>query len=483
MEFRNNRNIAFAAMFVLMFICSVSWMYLRMPQYAEKLSGATNASWLLSGYIIAEVSMVVIAGIMLDRLGARNTILIGVSLFTGASFGVTLSDNVDMMVLFRIIQGCGAGFMFTVAIGFIPKIFPKSKRELPHKLMTLSFAVGSIFGTAIGLYFMKELGDWRILMNIMGFVTPICGVIAYLTLPDVSRAYIRDVPGMVLLLALVATIMTYSQMLGNDFQFISWESLGFIQFSIILLILLIVVEKRAQDPALPHFTHTQIGLMAAMFLAGFTGLGMLQYLAMFFIVSYRITIYQASGMMLFLILGGAITSILGTNILKRVGIRVLTIVGPILIFIGFVAGAFFIPIGIVGGAVSLFIIGLGFGCIVTEMAITIQAISPVKDSGMATSMLMSMRFIGIILGMAAYGSIIKTPIREYIENTKGEVVKDVFDWLFNHLVECLEDVLNIFQNTIVQCCAIAGVAVVSVLIIIYYMVGKEDLDAPEFMDE
>lgn len=484
MEIRNNRNIAYAAVFVCMFICSVSWMYLRIPMYAEKLTGSANANWLLSGYIIAEVSMVIIAGTILDRIGAKNTMLIGASLFTGAAFGVVLSDTLEMTIAYRIIQGCGAGFMFTVAIGFIPKIFPKSKRELPHKLMTLAFAAGSIFGTMIGYYFFKELNDWKIFVLGTAVATIVCGIIAYISLPDVKRAFIRDVPGMVLTLGLVASVMTYSQMLNNNFDLISFESLSFVLACVIIAILLIYVERKADDPVIPRsLTKTEVGLMAGMFVAGFCGLGMLQYLAMFFIATYRFTIYEASGMMLFLILGGAITSIAGTNILKKVGIRTLAIVGPILIFIGFLSGAFLLPRGPAGGAATLFIIGLGFGSIITEMAIAIQAITPVKDSGTSTSMLMSMRFMGIILGMAVYGSIIRTPLKEYIMEVEGRAVEDVFEWVFNHFFECMDELLSIFQNTIVQCCAIAAVAGVLALVIIYFMVGKEDLDAPEFNDE
>ena len=122
---RQSNITAVAALGVCMLICSLSWMYMRMPQLVIMAETGSNiAGWILSGYIIAEVSMVIVAGTLIDRLGPKNAVLIGTALFFGSSIGLCLSDTVEMMIAFRVVQGCGAGFLFTVALGFIPKVYP-----------------------------------------------------------------------------------------------------------------------------------------------------------------------------------------------------------------------------------------------------------------------------------------------------------------------------------------------------------------------
>lgn len=486
MSDKGRKTLVVFMMAVCMFMSSICWMYMRIPQYMETiLRGSDLATWLPSVYIIAEVSMVIVAGTLIDRIGSKNCILIGMALFVGGSFGICIADTVELMVFLRVMQGLGAGFLFTVSLAFIPKLFPKSKRIRPHGLMSLMFSVGSIIGTATGYYFVFTVGDWRLFLAIAGAVVAICGSVAYFYLPEAKRESVRDIPGLVLSIVTVAAVMLYTQMVNKNFELFSWESLALFELAAVLFFLLILVEKRTKDPIIPHgIKKTHIGFLAGLFLAGFCGIGMFQFLTLFLMVTYRFTLYQATGtLLLFLIAGGATTSVIGMFSIYEYGIRPFSIASPILVFIGFVSAFFLIDKGWFGVGMSLYIMGLGFGCIITEMLVSIQAYSPVKHTGTYTGLLMSVRFMGIILGMGVYMGLIRTALTDYIENVKGEVTDDVIQWLFEHLGECINDMLEIFKSTVQQCCIIAAVAIIPVLIISYLMIGKEDLNAPEWLLE
>ncbi len=480
---KENRDVAVVSLSICTLITSLSWMYMRIPQYYERVLSLNSdtAAWLLYSYIIAEVSFVIVAGVMTDKLGPKNTLLVGLALFLGGTGGVYLGDSLEFMVVYRIIQGAGAGFIFTVGLAMLPKLYPKSKRPNPHKILVLMFALGSIFGTATGYYFILNFHDWRPFFLIAFAVVLVFGILAYITLPDFKRHHVRDVPGLVLAITTIALIMTYSQAVNENFPIWSWESLAFVEVCILSLLLFIVVEKKRKDPLIPHgLTKHTIGLIAEMFIVGFCGLGMLQYLSMFLIVTYHFSIYDATLMIMCLIFGGAITSLTGLKIVYRTGIRPLTLIGPVIVMIAFISGYFLLDRGPFGVAVTLFVMGLGFGFIVTEMLVSLQATSPLKNAGANSSLLLATRFIGIILGMAAYGGILKTALKDFILQVEGQIPEDITYWLLNNMYKYLDDLIVIFQENIHYCCILAGVAVLLATIVAYFFITDEDKNAPEF---
>lgn len=478
---RRNNLVAVSALGVCMLISALSWMYMRIPHYEIMLeTGSDITGWLLSGYIIAEVTVVIIAGVLMDRLGPRNSLLIGMALFSGSSVGLCLSENVLMMVAFRVMQGCGGGFLFTTALGFIPGAFDNKRKRLdPHKVMTLAFSVGSLFGTAVGYYFTVDVGDWRILVAVNALVVLLAGTAAYRSLEDAPASYVRDVPGLVLTMATISSVMLYTQTVNVDFELVSYESLAFAEFCILMVVLLVWAERRAADPLIPHgITRTDVGLMSGMFLAGFCGLGMLQFITLFMMVSYGASLYEASRMLLCLIGGGAVTSLIGMELIYRHGIRPLLLTGSIVIAIGFMGAFILMPRGMTGVGFSLFVMGLGFGLIITEMLVSIQTMSRPEHEGAITGLLMSARFIGIILGMAVYKSVISGPLTSFIEGVEDETVNDVELWVFDHLSVYANELLAIFESTVRECCMVASAMVLSVLVVCWFLVGKEDVDPP-----
>ncbi len=473
-----------AALGLCMLMSSLNWMYMRIPHYYIMIqTGSDLAGWLLSGYIIAEVSTVIIAGALMDRLGPKDDIVLGTTLFFGAAIGLCMAESVEMMVAFRVIQGCGAGFLFTVALAFVGKL-PKSKRLDPHKVMTLAFSLGSLFGTAVGYFFTADIQNWKAMVVISAFIVLVSGTVAYRNLPDLPRQFVRDVPGMALTLLTIAAVMSYTQMVNDEFDLFSYESLAFAEMCIILAVLLIWVERRAKDPIIPHgIGKHEIGLMAGMFLAGFCGLGMLQFLVLFMMVSYGVTLYAASRMLLCLLAGGIVTSLLGMKLVYKDGIRPMVLTGSVLIAIAFMGAFVLLPRGMAGVGVSLFGMGLGFGLIITEMLTSLQAVASQKHEGAMTGILMACRFTGIILGIAVYKGIIFNAINGYMESTGGETMGDLDDWILAYFTSYAQDLVAVFESTIRQCCAVASIAVLSVLVVCYFCVGRKDIGAPEFVTD
>lgn len=475
-----NRRVATICMGLCTLFTSLSWMAIRMPMYYEKYIKGTGSMWFMSAYIIAEVSTVILAGVLVDKIGSKNCTVMGVAMFVAGALGVYITQDPGLLITYRIIQGLGAGFIFCVGVAFIPKAYDKSERLDPHKVMILTFALGSIFGTAVGMFFLKELHDWRLFFLIAAVAVLVFGLLAYRTLPVQEKHVPRDLLGMILTVSSIASFMTYTQMIDVNFDLFSWQSLAFLEFCLIQLFALIYVEKKAKNPLLPQgIKKTHIGLLVSMFIVGFCGIGMLQFLTMFLLVYYKLSLYNASLMLFCMIAGGATTSIIGTRIVYRTGIRPLVLTGPIITMIGFVGAYFLFTEGLVFAGCALFVIGLGFGTVVTEMLVSLQATSPLKDAGAYTGMLMAVRFIGIIFGMAVYNHFILVPVKKSIAEVKTMSIEELISHILTNFTDLLDKVLGIFSDAVHSCCIVAAITVLIGFVVAYFFVGKEDIDAPE----
>ena len=255
-----------------------------------------------------------------------------------------------------------------------------------------------------------------------------------------------------------------------------------IAIAIVSATILVVVEKNAQDPIIPrNMGRTKIGCMLCMFLAGFCGLGMVEYLMQFMLLGIGVSIYDASLSFLFLLIGGGCTSMIGLKKVNDTGIRPWILIGPILVMAGFALASQTLVLGMNYVRLSLFVLGLGLGCIVTEILCSVQGTTRVTDMGSVTAVTMSSRFIGILLGVASYAAIIEYRIAKDIE-ALGEAIggHDIY-FLIDYYEEIHQGAVYAFESSIEMCCLVADILCVGILIVAFLMVGKDDATAPEFI--
>ena len=122
--------------------------------------GLQEMSWTLTGYLISRTLFVGTAGWLGNRLGNRNLFAFSLAIFTGGALLCGLAWSFEALVLFRILQGVGAGPLVPLIMVILHETFPPEQRGMAQSLYMVGDASGSVLGRGLAGYLIDALG-WR----------------------------------------------------------------------------------------------------------------------------------------------------------------------------------------------------------------------------------------------------------------------------------------------------------------------------------
>ena len=460
---------------------AAGWMFMRFGQAwsIADLPISDYVQLIVPAYIVGETMMIPIGGKLIDSYGCKRILSVAPFLYIVSSMLCVISTSVELLVFFRFFQGIGAGLILALAFTSVGKFYDINKRSKCNELMTGAFAIGSLFGSATG-YFLTENFNWRCGFVFFSALMFIGFVVAWFTLPDEEFTGKRINFTNAVLTALVFGLATfYTQMANDVFQVVSIPSLILATVILALVILLLHRLHVAEDPILPSkTTWFEKMLTILMFMFSLCGLGLIQYFFKLYLVFFEFDIYKASSMFLFMIAGAGITSMLGGKLIYRTGVRPWVIVGSVIVTIGLLVTHFIADKGVPQFALSLFIFGMGLGCIVTQIFCSMQCIVDKKDMGQHTGNIMGIRMVAIFSGSTIIGAY----IGNLVHGHKPEVLDlSATDNLINTITEMVSSGLKYISDamdtgflmtSLVLACITALLTVFA-----FRFLGKDDLKA------
>ena len=380
-------------------------------EIAKDLGGMELYSWLVTAYLLCETGTVPIAGKLSDRYGRKPLFLVGLLLFIGGSIAAGLSTNMTMLIVCRAVQGVGGGTLMPVAMAAVADFYKPEDRGKMQGMLGAVFGIGSGMGPLVGGLICTYVSwHWVFYINV-----PLAAICLFLTLrkfpePNVGALKRIDFPGMIVLTVLILDVLLYFQWLSDDMQFSSVKSIAMIVAAVVLLVLFINLERRAEDPLIaPKLIRKKpVALGAAyLFILGLAMIGVLTYIALYIITVYDYDILQCGCSLLPMVFGMMITSMGSGMLVKRTGYRIWVVVGSIMIIISlFLMSTMGSTGDIVLLYVYMFIFGMGLGCTNSTVMIAVQNVTPSDEMGMTTSTVSVMRNIGSTVGTASFALII-----------------------------------------------------------------------------
>jgi EmrB/QacA subfamily drug resistance transporter len=415
-----------------------------LPRIVTDLHGNGLYTWVVTAYLLTSTITVPIYGKLSDIYGRKRLLMIGICLFLGGSILSGLSQGMTQLIIFRGLQGLGAGALFPIALAIIGDLFTPRERGRYQGLFGAVFGLSFIIGPFIGGWFTDNISwRWVFYVNLpLGIATLI---VIGLILPNFHPEFVtkvRDLDfwgiglftvGVVpLLLGLTDKGLTDSH--GNLYSWTDPSVGGLIALGIVVLVAFLFVETRAKEPIIPlnlfrnrTYSLTNLGT----FLVAF---GM--FASIIFIPRY----YQAvkgisatkSGYMIWPLLVGLIGSSVLTGILiSRIG-RYKPILFIAMVFL--VIGAFLMThlnVNTSDGVLWfwMFVVGIGIGPSMSGFTVVIQSTATPGQMGVATSTLTFLRQIGGSVGLAIAGTLFsqeftqKLPGRLVANGVPGQLVK------------------------------------------------------------
>jgi EmrB/QacA subfamily drug resistance transporter len=376
-------------------------------QFGLSLSGL---EWLVNGYTLALAVLLLPAGKLADRLGARRVFLAGVLLFSAASLAAGLAPETVALFGSRVAQGAGAALATPAALALITETFPAEKRGLPLGLWTAAattaLAIGPMVGAGLG-----AVGGWRavLLVNVPAGVV-VLAIAAHVLPHSAGRADGRfDFAGLASS-ALGLGALLYALTNGGTWGWASVRLELTVAVALAALALFLIVELRARRPMLDLALFRRRGF------AGANGVGLL-LTAVMCSVFFFLSLYLQLGLgysplitgLLFLpmTLPVALVAPLAGLIADRRGAQLPLVAGSLAVAIGLTTLAAStarptLPLLIT----ALVLIGTGMGLATTPLTAAAVADLPAADSGMGAAVINTFRTVGLALGIALMGAIV-----------------------------------------------------------------------------
>lgn len=142
--------------------------------------------WVSLGYLLPYGSTLPMTGKLGDQFGAKTVYIVGLILFTIASLLCGIATNSTMMVIFRILQGVGAGMLLPNAMTIVAQTFDAHERGQALGVWSAMAAAGSAMGPMVGGYLIENF-DWRSVFFSVGPICVLSVIFALAIIPKSSR--------------------------------------------------------------------------------------------------------------------------------------------------------------------------------------------------------------------------------------------------------------------------------------------------------
>jgi EmrB/QacA subfamily drug resistance transporter len=393
-----------------------------MPTVIASLGGLNHYSWVFSAYLITSTVTVPVWGKLSDLYGRRIIYQIGIAVFLIGSVLSGVSDSMTQLIVFRALQGLGAGALVPLGMTIIGDIFTLEERARMQAYFSGVWGFASVVGPIAGGFITDQL-SWRWVFYINLPIGLITALILGLALKEPKRTArpAIDYLGAGLLMASITLLMLGLVESTSLSSLLAPHNLALFAGAFVLAILFFYVEHRVADPIIPFqlFRNRVVSVSIIVgFLAGVAMFGAISFVPLFAQGALGATATEAGSLLTPLMLSWVGMSIIGGRLLLKIGYRTTAITGFIFLTLGFVFLSLFQPEMMrLWLYVDLVLIGAGLGLTMLTLLIAVQQAVPRNQLGIATSLNQFSRSIGGAIGVAVMGAVLSaglaTQLGEY----------------------------------------------------------------------
>jgi EmrB/QacA subfamily drug resistance transporter len=406
------------ALAVAMFLGAVEGTVVTtaIPTIVRNLQGFEMISLVFSVYLLASAISTPIYGKLSDLYGRKNVLSIGIIIFLAGSFLCGLSQNMYMLIGFRVIQGLGAGSIFTVTYTIVGDVFTLEERPKVQGIISSVWGIASLIGPFFGGILIDILSwHWIFFINIPFGILSVILIQRNLKEVFEKKKHKIDFAGIVTLslaMIILLNIFVSNENKGssNMFKIIS------VVITVILITAFYKIEKKAEEPIMPFDIFTKSSTIVN--LISFLASAMLICSDVYFPIyiqnvlgfSPKISGLTLAPMSITWLIASVV---LGKRIVKYGGKLVVLISNVILLISTMLLPALGISSPLLLVLIYASIMGFGFGGALTTLTIMVQESVEYNKRGAATATNSLLRTLGQTIGVSIFGSIFNLYIVKY----------------------------------------------------------------------
>jgi MFS family permease len=408
-ELTTRRPLVIAAVMTSMFMVAIEATIVAtaMPLIVGQLGGLNLYSWVFSSFLLTQTATSVVFGKLSDIYGRKPILVAGIAVFLLGSVLCGFAWSMLSMVVFRLIQGVGAGALQPVAMTVVGDLYPARERGKIQGYLASVWAVSAIIGPLAGGIIVQHVHwAWIFWMNVPIGLLAATGFVGFLHETVGRRRLPIDLMGALLFTLAVAALMIALTELGTSPQATLVAALVCAASTLVFFL----QERRAADPLITTgvWGHRPIAAAnGASLLAGMALIGLTSFLPMYVQGVMNRSPLVAGFALTMMVFGWPVGATLAARNLHRFGLRTILRFGSALLPVGALA---FVALPVTQSAafagIGSLLMGFGMGLLSTASLVLIQDIVDWQQRGGATASNLFSRNLGSTIGAALLGSVL-----------------------------------------------------------------------------
>jgi EmrB/QacA subfamily drug resistance transporter len=379
-----------------------------MPHIVAELGGLAYYSWVFASFLLAQTATTVIAGKLADVYGRKPVMLVGIVVFVTGSLLGGFAWSMFSIIVFRVVQGIGAGVVQPAAMTIVADLYPAAERGKIQGHLASVWAFSAVAGPLVGGFIVDDLSwPWVFWINVPVGIAAAAGFARYLDETVEHRARAVDVAGSLLFTIAVGSLMFA---LGETGTVQGIARLAAPLLFVAAGALFLAHERKAPDPIVSLRLWARRPILAAngvVLLASVALMGLTTFLPMYVQVVLGRSPVIAGLALTMTILGWPIGATLAPRLFNRFGIRTVLVAGSLFLPAG---GACFALLGdgagVLQAGIGSAIMGFGMGIANTCAIVLIQDVVERSERGSITASNLFARNLGSTLGATLLGAVV-----------------------------------------------------------------------------
>lgn len=442
-----SRKLALTGLFMAMAVSMIAMTVVgtSMPIITADLGATqTQLTWVVTATMLASAISTPIWGKLADLTNKKLLVQLSLVIFTVGSMLAGISQEPNELILFRVIQGLGAGGLGALIQIVIADIVSPLERGKLMGIMGAIMAVGTVGGPLLGGWITDAFGwRWNFYVAVPIAIAAIVMLQLTLHLHTEKRKVKIDYWGALLISIGFSSILIWVTLAGTEsaveagrspFAWASWQTAAMVGGGLLALVLAVIVELRVEEPLIPMTLFKNRTFTMAVIASIAVGLGMMGtsvFLGQYMQLARGKTPTESGLLTIPMMAGLLITSTVLGQVISRTGKwKRYMVVGSFVLALGlFMMGQLRYDTSFWYVGISMFVLGAGVGACMQNLVLVVQNTVDPRELGAASSSVNFFRTIGGTAGMSAMTAILVFQLGDFMKtgmSTLGEKIQAFF---------------------------------------------------------
>ncbi|MCY1140969.1 MDR family MFS transporter [Actinoplanes sp. Pm04-4] len=395
-----------------------------LPKIIGALEGSqTQYTWVVTATLLSATATTPIWGKLADLFSKKLLVQIAIVIFALGSVIAGFSQTAGQLIAARAFQGIGVGGLQALVQVVIAAMIPPRERGRYNGYLGGVMALATVGGPLLGgLIVDTSWLGWRWCFFVGVPFAIIALVLLQLTLhvhTERRESVKIDYLGAGLIAAGVSVLLIWVSFVDGTFAWLSWQTYTMVGGALVLLVLAVLVEKRAAEPVVPleivRERTTALSIVASL-AVGMAMFGGAVFLGQYFQIGRGYSPTEAGLLTIPLMAGVLLSSIIVGRIITRTGtIKPYIIAGLVVLLAGFaVLSTIDHETSLVFVGFGMLLVGLGVGASMQNLVLAVQNTVPLRNIGAASSTVAFFRSMGGAIGVSVLGAVLARRVTDQI---------------------------------------------------------------------